>query len=439
MKPSILHWRNMDQKTASPPASALTQILARLGAQSSLLAGIFGVFVALVLFGWLPLLPAIVAFLAIVAATALLPVGVVTLTKTVPAPAVPLLVTNEQIPITAFADALTDPCFVLDRRAVVVHANAAARRQYTNVLPGNPITFSLRNPELVQAIDAVIRSGTTRTIELHETLPSETWDKVIVAPLRREGADWFEDEARQLVVTMQSLTELKRVDALRSDFIANASHELRTPLASLLGFIDTLLGPAAKDAAAREKFLGIMRGQAERMSKLIDDLLSLSRIEMHQHVRPTGSIDLAGLLREVREGLMTQAKAAELDIVLRLPSGTAMTTGDRSQLYEVFENLLDNAIKYGADGKTIEVSLTPAGRAGFQHMVTVVDHGPGVAPEYVPRLTERFYRMDADISRKKKGTGLGLAIVKHIVNRHRGQLVIRSKVGEGMRVDVLLP
>lgn len=439
MKPSILHWRNMDQKTASPPASALTQILARLGAQSSLLAGIFGVFVALVLFGWLPLLPAIIAFLAIAAAMALLPVGVVTLTKTVPAPAMPLLVANEQIPITAFADALTDPCFVLDRRAVVVHANAAARQQYTNVLPGNPITFSLRNPELVQAIDAVIRSGTTRTIELHETLPSETWDKVIVAPLRREGADWFEDEARQLVVTMQSLTELKRVDALRSDFIANASHELRTPLASLLGFIDTLLGPAAKDAAAREKFLGIMRGQAERMSKLIDDLLSLSRIEMHQHVRPTGSIDLAGLLREVREGLMTQAKAAELDIVLSLPSGTAITTGDRSQLYEVFENLLDNAIKYGADGKTIEVSLTPAGRAGFQHMVTVVDHGPGVAPEYVPRLTERFYRMDADISRKKKGTGLGLAIVKHIVNRHRGQLVIRSKVGEGMRVDVLLP
>ncbi|UXN73874.1 ATP-binding protein [Devosia sp. A8/3-2] len=175
------------------------------------------------------------------------------------------------------------------------------------------------------------------------------------------------------------------------------------------------------------------------MSKLIDDLLSLSRIEMHQHVRPTGSIDLAGLLREVREGLMTRAKAAELDIVLSLPAGTAMTTGDRSQLYEVFENLLDNAIKYGADGKTIEVTLAPAGRAGFQHMVTVVDHGPGVAPEYVPCLTERFYRMDADISRKKKGTGLGLAIVKHIVNRHRGQLVIRSKVGEGMRVDVLLP
>src|SRR5690606_4560039 len=151
--------------------------------------------------------------------------------------------------------------------------------------------------------------------------------------------------------------------------------------------IDTLLGPAARDAAAREKFLGIMRGQAERMSKLIDDLLSLSRIEMHQHLRPTGSVDLAALLREVRDGLMTQARAADVDIRLTPFEGSGDTTGDRSQLYEVFENLLDNAIKYGADGGTVEVSLAPADRPGFQHQVTVIDHGPGVAPEHVPRLT----------------------------------------------------
>jgi two-component system phosphate regulon sensor histidine kinase PhoR len=175
------------------------------------------------------------------------------------------------------------------------------------------------------------------------------------------------------------------------------------------------------------------------MSKLIDDLLSLSRNEMHQHVRPTGSIDLAALLREVREGLMMQAKAADVEIRLSLFEGPSATTGDRGQLYEVFENLLDNAIKYGATGKFVEVSLAPAGRSGFQHQVTVIDHGPGVEPEHVPRLTERFYRIDADVSRKKKGTGLGLAIVKHIVNRHRGQLSFKSKPGEGMRVDVFLP
>lgn len=427
----------MDEPQESLPASRWNLALARIVAQGSLLAGIFGVLVALVLFGELSPVAALVSFLVITAGAAILPGGTITVTRTTdPAR---LQGAEDDAAVFAFADALADPCFVLDRRSAVAHANAAAQRQFPNVSNGNPITFSLRNPDLVQAIDLAMRSGTVRSVELHETVPSETWDKVVVSPLRRPGRDWLADEDRQLVVTFQSLTELKRVDALRSDFIANASHELRTPLASLLGFIDTLLGPAAKDAAAREKFLGIMRGQAERMSKLIDDLLSLSRIEMHQHVRPTGSIDLASLLREVREGLMTQAKAAEVEIRLTLFEGPSTTTGDRGQLYEVFENLLDNAIKYGAGGKSVEVSLAPAGRPGFQHQVTVIDHGPGVEPEHVPRLTERFYRIDADASRKKKGTGLGLAIVKHIVNRHRGQMSIKSKPGEGMRVDVFLP
>ncbi|MBS3849987.1 GHKL domain-containing protein [Devosia sp. BSSL-BM10] len=428
----------MDQIHIHQPASRFETALARLFEQAGPLAAIAGVFVTLTIFGGLGLVGGLVGFVAVSAAVLLLP-------PRADAP-LPVQTVSTVQPVvvpgstaSVFADALIDPCMVLDRRAVVLHTNPAAKRQFPSVTNGNPLTFSLRNPELVQAIDAAIRTGATRSIELHETLPSETWDKVVVAPLTRPELDWFDDENRQLIVTFQSLTEIKRAEALRSDFIANASHELRTPLASLLGFIDTLLGPAAKDTAAREKFLGIMRGQAERMSKLIDDLLSLSRIEMHQHVRPTGSIDLAALLREVREGLMTQAKAADIEIRFSLGTGPATTMGDRGQLYEVFENLLDNAIKYGAGGKFVEVSLAPAGRVGFQHMVTVIDHGQGVEPEHVPRLTERFYRIDADASRKKKGTGLGLAIVKHIVNRHRGQLSIKSKPGEGMRVDVLLP
>ncbi|WP_316358544.1 sensor histidine kinase [Devosia sp.] len=426
----------MDDLRATRPISPLTVALARLAAQGGLLAGILAVFIGLALFGEVGIVAALLGYLAILAAVLVLPGNTVTVTQMVETPR-PAAAADDAV--FAFADALADPCLVLDRRSVVLHANAAARRQFPSVSNGNPITFSLRNPELVGAIDLAMRGGAVHTVELHETVPSETWDKVVVSPLRRTGRDWFADDDRQLVVTFQSLTELKRVDALRSDFIANASHELRTPLASLRGFIDTLLGPAAKDAAAREKFLGIMRGQAERMSKLIDDLLSLSRIEMHQHVRPTGSIDLAALLREVREGLMMQAKAADVEIRLSLFEGPSITTGDRGQLYEVFENLLDNAVKYGASGKYVEVSLAPAGRPGFQHQVTVIDHGPGVEPEHVPRLTERFYRIDAEVSRKKKGTGLGLAIVKHIVNRHRGQLSFRSKPGEGMRVDVFLP
>ncbi len=428
----------MDELPATRPVSPLTVALARVIAQGSLLAGIFGVFAALVLFGEIGIPAAVLGFLVILVAVVILPGSTITVTETVEA-APRLASADDDDAVFAFADALAEPCLVLDRRSIVRHANAAAHRQFPTLSNGNPITFSLRNPELVSAIDLAMRNGAVRTVELHETIPSETWDKVVVSPLRRPGRDWFADEDRQLVVTFQSLTELKRVDALRSDFIANASHELRTPLASLRGFIDTLLGPAAKDAAAREKFLLIMRGQAERMSKLIDDLLSLSRIEMHQHVRPTGSIDLAALLREVREGLMMQAKAADVEIRLSLFEGPSTTTGDRGQLYEVFENLLDNAVKYGASGKFVEVSLAPAGRPGFQHQVTVIDHGPGVEPEHVPRLTERFYRIDAEASRKKKGTGLGLAIVKHIVNRHRGQLAFKSQPGEGMRVDVFLP
>ena len=426
----------MAVSSLSPPRNFLATALSRLVSRLALLAVLAGVLLALVLGGALGIGNATLVLLVMTLVSAMLPAAQIVVETVVPQTIEP---GQQDQWVAAFADALTDPCLMLDRRSILVHANGAAMRKFPNIIGGNPITFSLRNPDLVQAIDGAARSGTVRSFELHETLPSETWDKVVVAPLRRPDTEWFEDDGRLLIVTFQSLTELKRVDAMRSDFIANASHELRTPLASLLGFIDTLLGPASKDAAARDKFLAIMRGQAERMSKLIDDLLSLSRIEMHQHVRPTGSIDLAALLREVRDGLQTQARAASVEIVMTLPNGPATTIGDRSQLYEVFENLIDNAVKYGANGKTVEVALSPAGRAGYAHLVSVTDHGPGVEPEHVPRLTERFYRIDADTSRKKKGTGLGLAIVKHIVHRHRGLLTIKSKPGEGMRVDVLLP
>ena len=415
-------------------------LLARLSGQMPLLAGLGGLILLFVALGGLRVDLAILGYLVLVGLVAMLPQPVVTVTHTVQvqAPA-PNRHEVEQDMLPAFVEALGDPGLVLDRTGAVLHRNGAAARQYPNLQVGRVMTLVMRNPDLVAAIENSQRSGQAHSFELHETLPSETWDRVVVAPLRRPDRDWFADESRQLLVTFQSLTELKRVDALRTDFIANASHELRTPLASLVGFIDTLLGPAARDAAAREKFLGIMRTQADRMSRLIDDLLSLSRIEMHQHVRPTGSVDLSSLLREVREGLQTQAKAADLEVVLSLPEAPVTVTGDRGQLYEVFENLVDNAIKYGADGKRVEVTLTRVERSGMHAQVSVVDHGPGVEPEHVPRMTERFYRIDAETSRKKKGTGLGLAIVKHIIQRHRGQMSIKSKPGEGLRVDVLLP
>jgi two-component system phosphate regulon sensor histidine kinase PhoR len=326
----------------------------------------------------------------------------------------------------SLADALPDPSLLLDRRSLVLHRNPAARREFPDVLEGLLLTATLRNPPLLGAIDAVRRTGEAQTVELHQTVPNETWHRVQVASLSDDG--W-------LAVTLHSLTEEKRMNQLRSDFIANASHELRTPLTSLIGFIDTLLGPAQKDDAARERFLNIMRQQAARMSNLIDDLLSLSRIEMRQHLRPTGTVDLPLLLREVVDGFETQARDAGIKI--SVDASTAAVTGDRAELYEVFENLVDNALKYGGDGKRVDIAVG-RGRVGFDYAVTVTDHGEGIEAQHVPRLTERFYRVDAESSRKKKGTGLGLAIVKHIVNRHRGQLTIRSKPGEGTRVEVLL-
>ncbi len=326
-----------------------------------------------------------------------------------------------------FADALSDPCLILDRRSVVEHVNPAAAREFPAVGQGNVLTLALRSPALLNAIEAVRRTGTPQAVELHQTVPNETWHRATVAPL--PGGEG------QLALTLQNLTDQKRLEQLRSDFIANASHELRTPLTSLVGFIDTLLGPAAADDAARARFLNIMRQQAGRMSALIDDLLSLSRIELRQHLRPTGSVDLARLVAEVRDGLETQAR--EAGVTIEIAAEPAVVTADANELYEVFENLIDNAIKYGGDGGRIDVTVGH-GRAGYDYAVNVIDHGAGIAAEHVPRLTERFYRVDAESSRKKKGTGLGLAIVKHIVNRHRGLLTIRSKPGEGTRVEVLL-
>jgi two-component system, OmpR family, phosphate regulon sensor histidine kinase PhoR len=409
----------------------------RLAGRRATLFAAFLVFVVLTATGSLLVFEAVLGFLAIALVALVVPAELDAVAESGPH-AFPAGRLDDQS-LQIFADALADPCLILDRRSLIVHRNAAAAGQFPAAITGNPIAFSLRNPALLAAIDAARRTGVAQTIELHQTVPNETWHKVVVAPLTGQPLA-EEDVAPLLVLTMQSLTEAKRIDALRTDFIANASHELRTPLASLVGFIDTLLGPAARDAEARERFLTIMRTQAARMSKLIDDLLSLSRIEMRQHVRPTGTVDLALLLREVNEGLIGQAQEAGVRIELTTPEGPATAAGDRDELYEVFENLIDNAIKYGGDGGRIEIALTPAaGRPGYDYLVSVTDFGAGIAAEHVPRLTERFYRVDAESSRKKKGTGLGLAIVKHIVNRHRGLMSIKSRPGEGTRVEVLLP
>jgi two-component system phosphate regulon sensor histidine kinase PhoR len=228
---------------------------------------------------------------------------------------------------------------------------------------------------------------------------------------------------------------------MRADFVANVSHELRTPLAALTGFIETLQGSARDDTAARERFLGIMQAQAWRMARLIDDLLSLSRIELRAHLRPDKPIDLVPIVRQVADGLQTLARDRDVTIEVTSPSAPLTVLGDRDELIRLFENLIENAMKYGASGKRVEVHVTQGEATGgkAEARVAVRDYGPGIAAEHLPRLTERFYRVDVGESRAQGGTGLGLALVKHILNRHQGRLTIDSKLGEGATFTVRLP
>ncbi len=243
-----------------------------------------------------------------------------------------------------------------------------------------------------------------------------------------------------ILIVLRDLTEERRLERLRADFVANASHELRTPLASVLGFIETIQGPARNDPAARERFLDIMLTQARRMSRLIDDLLSLSRVELNEHVRPTDTVDLVALIAQLRDTLGPGAAEQGVTIEVNAGEPALNVLGDQDELFRLFENLVQNAVKYGATGKRVEVTLESEGRDGrpTEAVVTVRDFGPGIPAEHLPRLTERFYRVDVASSRDKGGTGLGLALVKHIVNRHRGKLVIASPPGQGAAFTVRL-
>ncbi|QFU15511.1 ATP-binding protein [Microvirga thermotolerans] len=334
---------------------------------------------------------------------------------------------------------IPDPVILVDQRSLVVEANEAARALLPGLKTDHPLSFALRSPDVLDGIDAVLGGEGPLKVEYAERVPTERTFEVQIGRLRGNPSDLGGRSG--IVLFFRDLTSTRRLEAMRADFVANASHELRTPLASLLGFIETLQGPARNDAAARERFLEIMRVQAQRMKRLIDDLLSLSRIEMRAHVPPTEQVDLKALAAHMVEMLAPLAHERGTAIELRLPDRPLTAQGDRDELLRVLENLIENAVKYGESGGRVDVELAcaegPDGRP--QAVLAVQDYGPGIAPEHLPRLTERFYRVDVAQSREKGGTGLGLAIVKHIVNRHRGRLDIASEPGRGARFTVTLP
>jgi two-component system phosphate regulon sensor histidine kinase PhoR len=335
---------------------------------------------------------------------------------------------------------IPDPVVALDKEGRVLALNAPAEGMAPALRRGDPASIALRIPELVQAIRSANATGLPQRIEFSERVPVDRWFEAVVAPVGRGPGPQVRTR-EFLLVTFRDLTPLRQVEEMRADFVANASHELRTPLAALSGFIDTLQGPARDDPAAQKRFLPIMQAQATRMARLIDDLLSLSRIELNAHRRPDTRLDAVPLVRQVVDGLQTLARDRDVTIAVNAPAQPQFVLGDRDELIRVFENLIENALKYGAAGKRVEISVVPAGsqEGGRELRVAVRDYGPGIAPEHLPRLTERFYRVDVAESREQGGTGLGLALVKHILNRHHGRLSIASTRGAGATFTAHIP
>ena len=340
----------------------------------------------------------------------------------------------------AILDGLPDPLIALDRHRRIVRTNRAARLLLGQVGTERDVSTAFRQPQLLAAVDGLLETGSDGNFTGPDQIAVEFVlsgppELDMVAHLRRlpkAAAD-----GSLALIVMHDTTALRRAERMRADFVANASHELKTPIAGLAGFIETLRGPARDDAAARERFLGIMADQADRMRRLVDDLLMLSRIEQHEHARPDAEVDLGRVLKSVLDLLQLKASSRKVTLELSLAEGLPRAMGDHDELIIVFQNLVDNAIKYTKPATAVRIVARSVGEERVA--VAVSDEGDGIAAVHLPRLTERFYRVDPARSRQLGGTGLGLAIVKHVVNRHRGRLDIQSMPGKGSIFTVTLP
>jgi len=364
-----------------------------------------------------------------------------------------------QFPLTpetgvAIIERLPDPIILLDRSGRIILHNRAAMNIVGQGAARRHISTVVRVPEVLEAVAHVVDGEAAQVVEYTQPVPIERHYHAFIAPVIAAATDTARESQRNVLILLHDLTTLKRAEQMRADFVANASHELRTPLASMSGFVETLQGPARDDPEARDKFLGIMQEQAERMGRLINDLLSLSRIELNEHVRPNSRVDMAAIIRDTVDMLSPLAEKEGVTISLDVEDDLPQPLGDRDELVQVCQNLLANAFKYGGSGGRVDVSLRRdrphGGDTGEEAreqqdavagsiVMTVRDYGHGIEREHIPRLTERFYRVNVEQSRRRGGTGLGLAIVKHIVNRHMGSLGIDSQVDVGSTFKVFLP
>lgn len=353
-----------------------------------------------------------------------------------------------------------EPDDIAGRR--IVMANAAARDLLRIQRQGALLVQVIREPGVLEAVDEALFGGVARTTDYTTGGQRDRRWRAWTRPLPT-GSSKPPRGASLALVVLRDETDARRIEMMRVDFLANASHELRTPLASLSGFIETLKGHAREDVVARDRFLDIMAAQADRMGRLVADLLSLSRIELNEHIPPSGRVDLDRAASDVVDAVsvLTQEKGVAVD--LDRGEARASISGDRDEILQVVQNLLDNAVKYSRPGGAVEISVrsdlsfdeawtprlagatrlplvTPDRTSDILYAaVTVRDHGPGMAREHLPRLTERFYRVEGQKSGERQGTGLGLAIVKHIVNRHQGGLMVESAPGLGAAFTAWFP
>lgn len=334
-------------------------------------------------------------------------------------------------------EALEEPVLLIDRASVILRANGAAREILGDAIEGSPLVRVIRHPEALRCLENVLLHHEKTSAEIHLAVPQRTIFRLTALPLQDDG------EEAAVAFILNDMSPLLEAAQMRSDFVANVSHELRSPLTTLAGLIETLQGAAKDDETARLRFLGIMQNEAGRMDRLIDDLLSLSRVEAEAKIRPTESVDLIPVIKAVIATLEEREDGFDHAYFFSADMRAASVSGETDQLTQVFQNLLENAAKYSDPKGAIRVTLEVREKAlGFNTpvlIVTVDDEGEGIAAEHVPRLTERFYRVDSGRSRAMGGTGLGLAIVKHIVSRHRGRISITSQQGEGTKVTILLP
>jgi two-component system phosphate regulon sensor histidine kinase PhoR len=322
-------------------------------------------------------------------------------------------------------EALPEPSLVVDKGRILV-SNAAARAVLGDAIDDADVRLAIRHPA---ALDRLLDEGPAVAEEVELVGvggPERRW-MMSVRPL--PGGWRF--------VRLTDRSEAHAAERMRVDFVANASHELRTPLATLVGYAETLReAGGALDDATRERFTGIVHDEARRMQRLVEDLISLSRIEGERFSPPSDAIDIAWLFEETRRAAANAAAERGCSVEAAVPAGLRPVAGDRAQLLQLYDNLVGNALRYGRAGGIVRLE---AAADGATVRTTVADEGEGIAKAHIPRLTERFYRVDTGRSRSAGGTGLGLSIVKHIVERHRGRLTIESEPGTGTIVTVTLP